>query len=293
MIIKHESPNNGIVNFNSTLNKYEFYYPCENYSVCSPYNITLGPGYYYLEAYGASRGDHIKEGRTARGGYGGYAAGVYRVSSLKKIYLHIGGHADLDTSQSIIYRNIYNGGSYGVNNLDAPGGGATDFREKSGVWNETNSLYSRIVTAGAGGGGRVEYNICNGGNGGGLNGQPGQGMICSSQFGTQDGSSPTTCTSGVYYSAGTFGCGGLPVWTGAGGGWYGGGAVERGGGGGGSDHTQNVISYGSFEIKNEFSDNIGYGRASITVIKLFDVSQNIRLCFNIQILHAFMTILIS
>ncbi|EAY21582.1 hypothetical protein TVAG_013470 [Trichomonas vaginalis G3] len=287
MIIKHVSPNNGVVNFNSTLNKYDFFYPCENYSVCSPYNITLGPGYYYLEAYGASGGNHHREGRTARGGYGGYAAGVYRVSNLKTIYLHIGGHADLDTDQDIIYRNIYNGGSYGVNNFDAPGGGATDFREKSGNWSDNNSLYSRIVMAGAGGGGRVEDNICNGGNGGGINGQPGQGINCSSQFGTQDGSSATTCISSVYYRAGTFGCGGLPGWTGAGGGWYGGGVVQLGGGG--SGHTQNVISYGGFEIKNDFSDNFGYGRASITVIELFDISQNIGLCFNIQILHVLMT----
>ena len=182
-----------------------------------------------------------------------YKRQVYRVSNIKTIYLYLGGHADLNSSLNIIYQNIYNGGAYGVNNIDSPGGGATDFREVSGNWSDYNSLKSRIVTAGAGGGGRIEDKIYNGGRGGGLNGESGQGQICPSQYGMQDRCSASTCADGIHYASGTFGRGGLGGFGGPGAGWFGGGAVEKGAGGGGSGHTQNVINYGSFKVKNELS----------------------------------------
>ena len=57
----------------------DFDYPCSSQTDCSPYSISLPPGYYYLEAYGAS-GQTVSSGI---GGYGGYSSGVYHLNLIK------------------------------------------------------------------------------------------------------------------------------------------------------------------------------------------------------------------
>ena len=144
--------------------KLDFDYPCESQTDCSPYLISLSPGSYFLEVFGA-QGKSAKIGSsTAEGGFGGYSSGVYRSNKPFTLYLHIGG-----SSPNI--NGGYNGGGSGNLVNDGPGGGATDFRLKKGRWDE--KLESRIIIAGGGGGGYLsddlEY-IFKGGDGGGMNG---------------------------------------------------------------------------------------------------------------------------
>ena len=190
------------------------------------------------------------------------------------LYIYTGGSGNTGITSPIV--NIdggYNGGGSALNQdccsrTYASGGGSTDIRVASGVWNSTTSLRSRIIVA-AGGGGAYSgshhvfaYN--NGGNGGGIIGSNGtQGATeevdeyCYGEGGeqTQGGIITYNCnqSSVVGHSRGGFGYGGnfdksglTAGYASAGGsGWYGGGAsghIASAGGGSSyiSGHTGSV-----------------------------------------------------
>ena len=238
---------------------FTFEYPCASQTYCSPYHLNFPPGLYYLEVYGA-QGCHANEGQNhGFGAYGGYAAGFYKIEKPNtKLYLHIGGRSEG-------FAESYNGGGGpDVIYHDGPGGGATDFRTRSGAWNM--SLDSRIIVAGGGGGGfAFSSGSYNGGRGGGPKGEPGtnNGMN-RSPVGTQQGSEGGIGT----YNNGSFGKGYGGSHGGGGGGYYGGGCAYRSGGGGGSGYVGGVFSLGRFRTKNTFSNHTGSGKARITVIHL-------------------------
>ena len=133
-----------------------------------------------------------------RGGHGGYTKGTLQVDAPnKEFYIYVGGYpgklsrrnADLTISKeggttagSTIYdrgttygenyfmrgtiKGGWNGGGIGSTSVDMngpqtgyPGGGATDIRITDGDWNSFNSLKTRIMVAGGGGGtGSIDYN---------------------------------------------------------------------------------------------------------------------------------------
>ena len=237
----------------------ELEYPCSSQTTCSPYTITFPRGLYYLEVWGAQGYSFSK----AKGGYGGHSAGVFSVPDYDmKLYLHVGGLSESTSEDS------YNGGSKGQTlNQDGPGGGATDFRLKSGNWNE--NFDSRIIVAGGGGGAfqNGDYSYYHGGRGGGVTGETGtndgsnRAPVGTQTDGRKDGSG--TFQEGHFgYSAGKqFGSGGS--------GYYGGGTARFSGGAGGSGYAGGVISYHNFLNITEFSNNNGPGKAMITVIQVF------------------------
>jgi hypothetical protein len=166
------------------------------------------------------------------------------------MYVYVGGKgSDGSSSRStILVAGGYNGGGSNgsYDGLSSAGGGATDFRIVSGNWNDNNSLISRIMVAGAGGG----SGISNTGAPGGLN-----GGIVANLYG-ENGSQITGGGPGTGYThnsmstAGGFGYGGNSGYygTGAGGsGYYGGGGgnhitpVTSGGGGGGSSYVSGAM----------------------------------------------------
>jgi len=276
---------------NTLIIKYEFVehidsYVVDTYDYTGKYETFIAPydGVYKIELWGASGGynDTIKiNAETANigeftersvtfdGGYGGYVSGEIILKSNQEIYVYVGeiGKRNLEIS--------FNGGGSGAiggagykgtyPNGDAiqsgySGGGATDIRLVYGTWNNFESLKSRIMVAGGGGGATIdvyssggEYGYGGGltaGSGGYYNGHPYVGQ--NGQGGTQT-SGGTAAT--IHFNAtgittsGKFGIGGnttsISSQTGAsggGGGYYGGGGASgtlsggagQGGGGGSS-----------------------------------------------------------
>lgn len=182
--------------------------------------ITLPPGKYLFEVWGAQGGYRSS---SSYGGKGGYAVGTLITFSGAEAYLYAGGAGSTGKTSG-----GFNGG--GSRETYNGGGGGSDIRINS------TSLYARIIVAGGGGSDGASSNT--GGAGGGASGASGGGS-----YGTGgDGGTATAGGSGN----GAFGVGGPGVsqnggYGGAGGGgWYGGGGVtpdssgddDKGGGGG-------------------------------------------------------------
>ena len=211
-------------------------------------SITLPPGRYKLECWGAQGGDSY--GNTAAGGLGGYSAGELTLSAAALLICSAGGQGKTGTSSAVVSGGFNGGGNSGYNG-GGSGGGASDIRIGE------DSLYARVIVAGAGGGAGYLDADETGGNGGGTSGGDGGDYSTSYPYGA-DGASQTAGGAGNGYSAyvggdGSFGIGGNALSTestynrsgGGGGGWYGGGAAGYrvnssyykryvGGGGGGS-----------------------------------------------------------
>lgn len=210
-------------------------------------------GTYKLEAWGAQGGNS--------GGNGAYTSGEITLEKGKKLYVQVGGKGSSnEAGKAQTISGGYNGGGSTngqdcCNRVFGTGGGATDIRLISGIWNDETGLKSRIMVA-AGGGGRFtdDTNSGVGGAGGTLNGLAGSGHYgdyCVGLGATQT-SPGTISTSGKYCnvidndgytdpgkSYGGFGFGGAHGsqgnnGTGGGGGYYGGsssGHIASAGGG--------------------------------------------------------------
>ena len=157
-------------------------------------------GLYKVELWGAAGGTGTY---NALGGKGAYTTGKIHLEKDMELFIYVGGKWGLTTTEG------WNGGSRGANNNGAAGGGATDVRLKGGNWNDAISLRSRIMVAGAGGGGGHNYGAVTGensygGNAGTLIGYSGN----HSRGGTQY-SYTTLAQGGTQVSGGTRGSGGL------------------------------------------------------------------------------------
>ena len=233
-------------------------------------------GTYRLELWGASGGDI----GPYKGGLGGYTSGYIHLQEGQVLYFYVGGEG----SQSTI--GGWNGGGNLIAGEEASGssgGGATDVRLVSGAWDNFDSLKSRIMVAGGGGGANyrnvtsatdlVLYGSGNGGAGGCLNGDDTNCAGSSEQYQASAGytsydshdlTTGATQTSGGIQrrtnsantvlediSTGTFGSiTSFPYQSGFGGGWYSGAAARHSGASGGSSYISGhngcrAISQGS------------------------------------------------
>ena len=217
-------------------------------------------GTYTIECWGAQGGDTQNNGL---GGKGGYVKGTISLNLSDVLYIYIGNKPSSDNTYHTAAKyyatdgnsthydtgvSLFNGGGAATCTTTIEtccGGGATDVRimkhTESDGWSGAGSLKSRIIVAGAGGGGQGYQNGSHiptaGGAAGGLTGY--NGSVSHSLNG--GGTLPT---------GGTQTSGGVrdqhPTWTGHDGGfgfggqgeyyWYGGGGGSGwyGGGGGGS-----------------------------------------------------------
>lgn len=109
-------------------------------------------GYYKMECWGASGGNSIY------GGTGAYTSGKIYMESGETVYVYVGEAGVRDKGNYY----TYNGGGAITNNYpdknNGSGGGATDIRlvkdtTSSNGWSDFDSLKSRIMVAGGGGGG--------------------------------------------------------------------------------------------------------------------------------------------
>lgn len=186
---------------------------------------------YLLEVWGAQGGQG--------GGRGGYSSGKIFLEKGTILYIYSGGSGD---------SGGFNGGG---SSLAGKGGGASDIRIG------TDSLYSRVIVAG-GGGGHGRDGCANGAVGGGINGG---GSSSQGSCGVQAGGGTQTSAggpgkyNGVLGFTGKFGIGanasnsgGSWYGGGGGGGWYGGGSgttsgwSNGGGGGSGFIYTEDTAS---------------------------------------------------
>ena len=140
-----------------------YYYTGGYQTFVAPYD-----GIYRLEAWGARGGAGMRNSSlTYHGGYGAYASGEIHLNKGDTFYIYVG-QAGYNGRANCKYCGGYggwNGGAKGGNDSNhdsAPdegggGGGATDFRlvptSATNVWNEFDSLKSRVIIAGGGGGG--------------------------------------------------------------------------------------------------------------------------------------------
>ena len=246
---------------NITLN-----YPCVDFEVCNPYIITLVPGVYIFELWGAQGGSVLSSSLcdVHNGGLGGYSAGKLQLQRLTTFYIFIGAHSkDYTIHWENHYKISYNGGGYAYSSPG--GGGATDVRlTYNGDISSLESLHSRIMVSGGGGGAEC---YSNGGGGGGIIGGNGSN---GDEGGRQDrggngqpngeiwlgGSSQNTKDNAAAGGGGYFGGGhGLPTNT---------------PGGGGSSYISGHEGCKSFNIEGEIVvSSIHYSKLSFTDTYMF------------------------
>lgn len=127
--------------------------------------ISLAPGRYQIEAWGASGGGYETDSTTT-GGAGSYVKGVFDITKQTMLYVYVGGKGT-EYSDDNENNGGYNGGGNSYNGYG--GGGASDVRIIKGEYNDTVSLLSRILVA-AGGGGSSKKNSSNSYGQGGVGG---------------------------------------------------------------------------------------------------------------------------
>ena len=200
----------------------------------TPYFISLKPGSYLLELWGAD-GASVDPSTSSKGGY---SAGYLKLNKTKNIYVFVGEVGQKAKGNAQRSSNAFNGGgsclTYTIENAECSGGGgASDFRI------ESKELSKRVLIAGGAGGNGYSYtkNVAsNGGFGGGLV----AGDAYEGYNGGTKGKGANQTSPGMSYFKGNFGFGGNGTdaggGCGGGGGLFGGGAglAYGSGGGGGS-----------------------------------------------------------
>ena len=134
--------------------KFEFNYTGDYQTFTAP-----ADGTYKIQLWGAQGGASREDNKISTirvGGYGAYTAGMIELKKGQTIYIYVGGKGQ-DGVKSGYAKGGYNGGGRGdYDHSDdegaGAGGGATDIRLTSGVWNDFASLKSRIMVAAGGGG---------------------------------------------------------------------------------------------------------------------------------------------
>ena len=184
-----------------------------------------GNSYRGLNAYGQP----TEYTSTVYGGKGGYCSGWITYPNSLSIYIYVGQSGEGTQNRT------FNGGGAGGSLYNAfSGGGATDVRLTNGVWDNFESLKSRIIIAAGGGGAQHWREGSNGGNAGGLSGQNG---FCSyspnyspcslatgaTQTSGGEGAKSTNNQSGFNGTLGNGGDSYSKDGSGGGGGYYGGG----------------------------------------------------------------------
>ena len=197
---------------------------------------TLAPGTYKLECWGAQGGNCYWSSVERPGSLGGYSSGILKITSKTNLFCYVGGAGERRTIVSMGGGGFNGGGhaySYTSSNPSGAGGGGSDIRIG------TDSLYSRVIVAGGGGGAGYD-NSGNYGYGGGTVG--GTQTVNSNSERQANGGSQTNggINKSGYTTSGAFGVGGngTQQWTsGGGGGWYGGAGCYCDYAGGGSGYV--------------------------------------------------------
>lgn len=203
--------------------------------------VTLDPGKYILECWGAQGGSYS----SYSGGAGGYSIGTITLSQRTNLYIYVGGQPATQTSTGATSGGFNGGGAgcsrtYNYITYGQGGGGASDIRIGQ------DSLYARVIVAGGGGGSSSEDSFTTKYGGGTSGGSSASGYGATQTSAGTNGSfgqGGAATTSGTNYNYGSGG---------GGGGFYGGGACSSysdsinyrtyNGGGSGYVYTSNTAS---------------------------------------------------
>ncbi len=281
--------------FLTYLKKHPFTFPYVGESI--EYDVPFS-GTYLIELWGADDGS--ANGSTTSQGQGGYVSGEIKLKNNQILYIYVGGAGGANQNSYTGGKGGWNGGATAPNSyfknagstVGAGGGGATDIRLVGGEWNEFESLKSRIMVAG-GGGGAITLSSNKAGSAGGLVGYNGN-HVHTGYGGAQTEGGACYSSSNLTTSncQGSFGyANSIPYYSsrypntgaGGGGGYYGGGSgpsavgANNGGlGGGGSSFISghdgcNAILAESTEsdIKHS-SDSKHYSNLVFTNTKMID-----------------------
>ena len=253
-------------------------------------------GRYKFEAWGAQGGDAKSSSRTttegASGGYGGYVAGTGYFTVGDAIFAYVGGAGTNTVAPSpCAAAGGYNGGegsscqspeqNYG--RTWGTGGGGTDFRLLGSTWDNFDSIKSRIMVAGGGGGAFDDGNDAHrskGGDAGGLTSYPGVAAYdggTNFPAGTEASQTTGGYTECLYASACTYGRKAygtlgkasariIGMSAGGGAGWYGGGSsLHVSSAAGGSSFIAGHSGCNAINISTSTSSNIVH-TGSYTVV---------------------------
>ena len=119
--------------------------------------IVPADGTYKIEAWGAAGGYSLNNNKKGiQGGNGGYTSGKVELKRGETLYIYVGNKGEDGTYKKDAEAS-FNGGGLGTwdhedDEAAGAGGGATDIRLVSGEWNDFESLKSRVMVAGGGGG---------------------------------------------------------------------------------------------------------------------------------------------
>ena len=277
--IKLQNQSAGNVKIKGDFRSYILDYPCSDPTYCTPYIVTLSANKYKFELWGAEGG--------FQGGKGGYTTGILYVKEETIFYFFIGAKGPELVEQNGKTPPAYNGGTSGRaagnKRCAGSGGGSTDVR----VLGDT--VYYRILVAGAGGGG--DKNIENGyisygGSGGGLVGKNSTSnreeyiAFGATQEGPGKGQEEYGGNSTLTHS-GIFGAGGYGTFSGThgggGSGWFGGAGGAPGylsGGGGGSGYVLTDSSFRPIDYEHNSSKSFYFRNG-----KTLDGDKTFRDCF--------------
>ncbi|HBH1875211.1 TPA: hypothetical protein KRN11_003207, partial [Clostridioides difficile] len=221
-------------------------------------NVTLKPGKYKLECWGACGGGWFSE--WTKGAKGGYSKAELTLKKETILYVYAGETGCQKFENSINNWTGFNGGGRGTNAGAGPkfilcGGGATDIRLIRGSWSNEQGLLSRILVAG--GAGAISSSDYGVGNGGGMEGS--KGFDGSNAFVTggtqyQGGIGLEDKYNGSFGRASSTGTG-----QGGGGGWFGGAGGLNYNAAGGSGYALTKDSYkppGYIPTSKYYLDNV-------------------------------------
>lgn len=222
----------------------------------SEQSVTLKPGKYQIECWGANGGSNANlSPEKYKNACGGYTTGIFAFNENKNVYIYVG--KDGTTAYDDIAdpsRRGFNGAGLtyeyvlSSSNLAFDGGGATDVRTIGGAWDNPQGLLSRFIVAGGGGGWTNDKYTGGTGKGGGFTSNDLEFCTGASQTAggiVNDKTFPT-------FMNGSFGKGGGKtgyavnsnrVKYGGGGGWFGGACGITTSGSGGSGYLLSVNSY--------------------------------------------------
>lgn len=195
-------------------------------------------GWYKIELWGAAGASSS----SAQGGSGAYTSGIIYLEENTLLFFYVGGKGSGRNGGA-------NGGGSG-NGAGRGGGGATDVRLIGGEWNDTDSLNSRIMVAGGGGG---AYETLAGQNAATLEGYASSNAN-DGKSGTQIAGGASAQTNADAQGQKGIGGKGYSEGSGGGGGYYGGGGGKSNRlGGGGSSF---IAGYAGVAVGGSYGQNL-------------------------------------
>ena len=228
---------------------------------CVVYNVTLYPGLYLFQAWGASGGGDDQYGK------GAYVEGQLSLTYTQTFYISVGGQGKNPSGNSGAPKSCGGGGAGGIGNYyngrltfgGFGGGGSSDVRIQK------ENISSRIFVAAGGGGISGDNLYTTGGDGGGISSEK---VICWDNNDFSEGANQSSGFTQFYGQDGKNGEFNIGMGAeGNGGGYFGGYSINRTGLCGGSGGSSFISGHPQCSNMSIIFDNVIMKDGSNTTIK--------------------------